>query len=691
MFLHSITGKEDSYPKSCDVTAKVRLPSNCKSGTGALSPLTSSFSSRTGDMKSKRGHFNLAYINTEPPSVSVIPVPYTPPPSYDSSNPLQDNSQIKRDQWNNQIEFLLSIISMSVGLGNIWRFPFVAFENGGGAFLIPYLIVLVLIGKPLYFMELSLGQFCSYGAVKVWKCVPIFRGIGFSQAVTGLYVVSYYNVIMATCVFYLASCFQSVLPWTYCDSSWGADYLCTKLDDIKNITVTNCTNLSFESIDVSNFTCDEDKTLKLQSSAEQYNIKYVYKMSKGIEYDLGIPDWRMSLCLLLCWTVTFFCLIRGIKSSGRTAYFTAFFPYVVLISLLILGCTLDGIKEGIVYFINPNWDALLNPVVWFKACEQSFFSLTVGFGNLTMFSSYNAFRHNVYKDAIIVSILDTFTSLLAGFTIFAILGSMSHVLKIPIEEVVTSGANLAFVAYPQALARIDVVPQLWSALFFIMLLTLGIGSSVSIVGNLQTMICDEFSNLAKWKACLIISCTAFTIGLIYCTPGGQYVFSLVDTYGGGFTIFVYSLLQVIAIMWVYGIGKYCRDMEFMLGHKMNYYWKICWGFITPVSLLVIFIYSLTLQKSPTLGDYKYPNWCVGLGLGLAMGAFIHIPIWAVVAVYKEKGFTLLEKFRKACKPAADWGPLKTSEQLKAIGCCPIVITYKHNQKCATSTSHVNTN
>ena len=134
-----------------------------------------------------------------------------------------DGDEIERQQWSNPVEFLLSCIAMSVGLGNVWRFPFTAYENGGGAFLIPYLLVLILIGRPLYFLELSMGQFSSKSSVKVWDMVPFFRGVGYGQAIATSSVVSYYTCLIALAVFYLVASMQSILPWTVCDPSIELD------------------------------------------------------------------------------------------------------------------------------------------------------------------------------------------------------------------------------------------------------------------------------------------------------------------------------------------------------------------------------------------------------------------------------------------------------------------------------------
>lgn len=619
-------------------------------------------------MKGKSGHYNLAFHNTEPPSVFVVSsgvdgltkspvfpfhqngdlktVPAEPPPAYDTNE--KGDNETERDQWNNQLEFLLSCISMSVGLGNVWRFPLIAYQNGGGAFLIPYLIVLFVIGKPLYFMELALGQFSSYGAVKVWKCVPFFKGIGFGQTVSTFYVATYYNALMATCIFYLCMCFQENLPWNSCDSpDWDNETCIERV--CKNTTNTTCSN------DTNRF-----------PAAQLYYERSVMKMSKSIE-ETGPPEWRLALTLLFCWTAVFLILIRGVKSSGKTTYFTAIFPYIILTALLILGCTLDGAVDGIIYFVKPEWEKLLTGTVWFKACEQSFFSLAVGFGNLTMFSSYNRFRHNVYRDAMIVSILDTFTSLLAGFTIFAILGNMAANTGKPVSEVVDSGAGLAFMIYPQALSSIP-VQQLWAVLFFLMLFTLGIGSSVSQVGNVLTVICDELPHIPKWRVGLVISVVCYAIGLLYITPGGGYIQGMVDSYGAGFTIFIFAFFEAIAVMWIYGLRRFIKDIEFMLDRSIGYYWKICWFLVVPLGLAFIFVYSLTEWNPPEVGAgvlerTDWPYYVGGAMTALAVG---QVPIWAAVAVYQQKGTTLLEKLQGSFRPAADWGPRRNQDRREWI-------------------------
>lgn len=127
-----------------------------------------------------------------------------------------------RDAWGNDLEFLMSCIALSVGLGNVWRFPFAALENGGGAFLIPYLIVLLLVGKPIYYLEMLVGQFSGRGSVNVYDIVPLMRGIGYGQLFAVAALLSYYAALLALTVRYFLASFHAVLPWSECLDEWGA-------------------------------------------------------------------------------------------------------------------------------------------------------------------------------------------------------------------------------------------------------------------------------------------------------------------------------------------------------------------------------------------------------------------------------------------------------------------------------------
>lgn len=183
------------------------------------------------------------------------------------------------------------------------------------------------------------------------------------------------------------------------------------------------------------------------------------KEAKDISDGIGAPDWRLTLCLFISWTVTFAVCAKGVQTSGKASYFLAIFPFIILAALLIRAVTLEGSREGILYFVQPQWSKLADAKVWYAAVTQCFFSLNIGFGSVTMYASYNQFEHNVYRDALVVTTLDTFTSFFSGLIIFGILGNLAFKMDVDISEVVKSGGTgLAFISYPEAIARFEAVP-----------------------------------------------------------------------------------------------------------------------------------------------------------------------------------------------------------------------------------------
>lgn len=562
----------------------------------------------------------------------------------------------ERQQWSNPIEFLLSCIAMSVGLGNVWRFPYTAYENGGGAFLIPYIIVLMLIGRPLYFMELAMGQFSSSSSVKVWNMVPAVRGVGYGQIVGTASVVSYYCCLIALALHYLGSSCQSVLPWTVCHPHLEQeDRLClpssASSNNITGLDITTWDNITEQD---NNSTRSESSNLTVISSAEQYFKRGVLKETIDISDGIGYPDLQLTACLAGCWLLLFFTLWKGVASSGKVAYFTAIFPYVVLITLLVRGLTLPGAVDGILFYITPKWSELLNLKVWYAAVTQSFFSLSTGFGALITYSSYNQFRHNSYRDALIISIADTLTSLLAGFVIFSILGNLASELGVPVADVVDSGPGLAFVSYPTALAKFDFLPQVFSVLFFLMLATLGLGSATGLTSGIIAVVCDINPLWNKTKVTGMICIAGFLIGLVYVTPGGQALLGLVDFFGGGFIIFVLALVEVVAVSWIYGIRRFTKDIHFMLGINVGIYWKFCWGFFIPVSLLGIFIYFIWTFTPLTYQNIPYPISAEYAGYVLTLLAVIQVPFWFLKS--------LCTFGTKIFSPNSQWGPAKGSDK-----------------------------
>lgn len=168
----------------------------------------------------------------------------------------------------------------------------------------------------------------------------------------------------------------------------------------------------------------------------------VVKILPDINNGIGTPIPYLVILLTISWLVIYFTMIKGIKSSGKVSYFLALFPYVTLIILFIRAVTLPGALEGLQKLFYPEWSKMIEPEVWFDAITQVFFSLAVCFGCITMYASYNKFDHNLYRDVNIVSFTDTCTSLLAGSTIFAVLGNLKHNTGIDVFEKTSAGIGI---------------------------------------------------------------------------------------------------------------------------------------------------------------------------------------------------------------------------------------------------------
>uniref|UniRef100_A0A8C4ITE6 Transporter n=1 Tax=Dicentrarchus labrax TaxID=13489 RepID=A0A8C4ITE6_DICLA len=497
------------------------------SPAGASAPTAQNSVHLNGHTVTKNGH-----------NPTATPAPQPQFESQASSPAPTPTPVIPREQWGGKYEFLLSCIGYCVGLGNVWRFPYLCYRNGGGVFLIPYFIMLFFTGVPLFLMELSLGQYGAAGPITVWKCCPLLKGIGIGMLCVSTLVCLYYNVIIAWTFYYLGSSFQSPLPWS-CEAIANAG-LC------------------------GNGTTGNGSINKALSPTEIFWNERVLGVvhSEGL-HNPGPVRWPLALCLLAAWIVIFLCMLKGIRSSGKVVYVTATFPYFVLIVLIIRGATLEGSLQGVAFYLTPDWSRLANAQVWNDAASQIFYSLGIGVGGLLSMASYNKFDNNVIRDTLIITTGNCTTSFFAGFAIFSILGHMAWKKGVPVGEVADTGPGLAFVAYPEALALLP-GSVFWSIMFFLMLFMLGIDTLFGNMEGITTAVLDEFPQLRTNT----LHKSLFLGALCFC-------------------FYLMGLLLVTDV-----INQFCQDILDMICHcppwcgKVLLYFKACWVFCTPFLLLV---------------------------------------------------------------------------------------------------------
>ncbi|CAG0920503.1 unnamed protein product, partial [Notodromas monacha] len=276
----------------------------------------------------------------------------------------------------------------------------------------------------------------------------------------------------------------------------------------------------------------------------------------------------------------------------HVVYFTALFPYVVLFLLFFRGITLPGAMEGIVWYLTPDLSKLGEAKVWGEAAVQIFFALSPAWGGLITLSSYNKFHNNCYKDALIVSASNVLTSIFAGFVIFSVIGFLAHELNVDIDKVVDAGPGLAFVVYPEVVARLPLAP-LWSFMFFFMLLTLGLDSQASTFALMETVttaILDGLPSLREKKVMTVgvVSLAGFLGGVIFCTPGGTYWLELLDTYAANWSVMLIATTECLLVAWHYGAERFLGNVCEMIGKQSkawHMFWTVMWKYVSPTVLV----------------------------------------------------------------------------------------------------------
>uniref|UniRef100_A0A3B5BI51 Transporter n=1 Tax=Stegastes partitus TaxID=144197 RepID=A0A3B5BI51_9TELE len=534
-----------------------------------------------------------------------------------------------RPSWDSPTQFVLACVSYAVGLGNVWRFPYLCQMHGGGGFLIPYLIMLCLEGVPLFYMELAIGQKMRLGSIGAWSAIsPYLGGVGLASVVTSLYLCLYYNILNAWSFWYLFHSFQPVLPWAECPLNSN---LTAPIEECEKATPT-----------------------------QYFFYRETLNISPSIEENGGIHTGQ-ALCFLLTWVLTYLCIVRGVQSTGKVVYFTATFPYVVLFIYLIRGFTLHGAVNGVKYMFTPKMEELANPNAWINAATQIFFSLGLGFGSLIAFASYNQYNNNFQRQAITVSLINSGTSVFASIVTFAIYGFKATVNyesclertrilllntfelaedRITIDSVfewveklnatypqqfseiadqlencnleneldtAVEGTGLAFIVYSEAIKNMP-VSQLWSVLYFVMLLLLGVGS---MLGNITAIITPlrDFKVVSRmsnevFNGLVCVFC--LLLGLGFTTTSGNYWFTMFNDYGATFSLLFIVLIEVITVSYIYGIKRFEKDIEDMLGHRPNWYWKIMWTVVSPLLLIIIFIFYIVTYIQG--GTPTYQAW-----------------------------------------------------------------------------------
>ncbi|CAD7925440.1 unnamed protein product [Amoebophrya sp. A120] len=365
-----------------------------------------------------------------------------------------ESQTLDRPQWRNRGDFLMVLMGYAIGIGNLWRFPFLCGKHGGGAFVVVYLVCLCLCAFPLFFLELVIGQIYQTGPVQCFRALnKRFEGVAYIAAWMNVWILGYYQMVIAWALVFFCRSFgwASEVPWSDADTK---DYF-------------------------------EDDVLQKADSFDAYKA-----------YNWQAPA-HLLFAVIGVWVITYLCLVKGIHSAGKVAYFTVIMPFVLITILLIKAASLEGAGNGIAYYLKPKLEYIFRLDTWSAACGQILFSLSPATGAAIALASYNPPNYShLLSDALLITVSNSGFSIFAGFVVFSVCGNLAFAENTTVEAVAQEGAGLTFVVFPRALAQ---MPTIFSWFFFFTLVLLGLDSSFAWVQTLVTYAMDHFATASETR------------------------------------------------------------------------------------------------------------------------------------------------------------------------------------------------
>ncbi len=442
-----------------------------------------------------------------------------------------------REVFSTRAAFIFAAIGSAVGLGNIWRFPYVAYESGGGAFLIPYIVALMSAGIPLLFLDYALGHRYRGSAPKVFRRIkPWAETIGWIQVGVAFFITIYYAVIIAYAAIYA---FKSI------DKAWGSDPETHFMGDF----------------------------LQLDANALS-------------SFDFVVP---ITIMLAVVWLIVIGILALGVdKGIGRTAL--VFIPLlaVLFVGVVVYTLTLDGATAGLDAFFTPNWAALKDTSVWIAAYGQIFFSLSIAFGIMLTYASYLKPRSNLTGSALVAGFANSSFEVLAGVGVFAALGFMAAQTGVGVGEVVTGGIGLAFIAFPAVISQMpDAIGPIFGVAFFLSLAIAGLTSLVSLVEVVISAVQDKL-HLPRVPAVLAVGGVMAVVSvLLFPTTSGLVTLDVMDKFTNNVGIVGVAIISLISLGWILRRGdELALHINAVSSFRVGVLWKVCTFIITPIVLAI---------------------------------------------------------------------------------------------------------
>jgi NSS family neurotransmitter:Na+ symporter len=468
---------------------------------------------------------------------------------------------MKRDQWKSQVGFLLAAVGSAIGLGNIWRFSYMAYSYGGGAFLIPYITALLTAGIPLLILEFAVGHERIGSAPLAYaKIKKNWEWLGWWAVTFVMFgIVLYYVVIISWCLNFFVLSF---------DLGWGSD-------------------------------------------PDAFFFKKFLAVSTS-PTEIGNVRFSILVGLVLVWFINWVILYRGVQKGVELAN-KIFMPLLFILTAILVfwSLSLDGAILGIKAYLTPDFSKITDPKVWIDAYSQIFFTLSLGFGIMIAYASYLPAKTNITRNALLIAFINSGFSIFAGFAVFSVLGFMATSQAQPLSEVVSQSIGLAFVAYPKA---VSLMPggNLFGAIFFLSLVVAGISSSISIIEAFTSAMVDKFGVNRKTFV-TVISILGFLGSIIFTTEAGLLWLDIVDHFLTHYGLVVVGIAECILVGWFFKLKVLRNHINKISSVKLGPWWDSLIRYFVPLVLGMVLIWDLYKELKEPYGGY---SWAALLSIGI---------------------------------------------------------------------------
>ena len=480
----------------------------------------------------------------------------------------------KRETWGSRSGFILAAVGSAIGLGNIWRFPYMVYENGGGAFLIPYFVAMLAAGIPFMILEFGLGQKFKGSAPKIFASISKkMEWLGWWQVMVAFIITTYYVVVIAWAINYVFLAFSQ---------GWGADPKAFFFTQFLGLTDS--------------------------------------PMNMG-----GVQP-SIFAATAAAWAFTFVALFTGVK-AGIERVNKIFMPILFLLVFIFIGrgLMLPGALDGLNWLFKPDFTAILSGKVWADAFGQIFYSLSIGFGIMLAYSSYLPKESDINNNACMTVFINCGFSIISGIMIFSVLGYMAHQQGVPIKDVAGAGVGLAFVTLPTAINLMP-APAFFGVLFFLALVVAGLSSMISINEVVTSAIVDKIG-LSRKKAVSICCILGFLVSIAFTTGGGLLLLDIVDHFINNFGILIGGFIEIVFVAWFCNLADLRTHVNKTSEINIGSLWMNSLRFVVPAMLAFMIVTNFVGDISKNYGGYS-TNSILAFGWGLILACFVFAIIFA---------------------------------------------------------------